>query len=545
MLYDHLYEKQKPAADWMRRTHNAALFAEQGTGKTWITTAVVDGLLDDEFEALFVVPLANISTTWEDIFEKIDATVCRNWADFKKAKGAKILLVHYEAINPHRGKKKSEAAKLVKKIIPYPWTMVVYDESQRIKSRSSGQSRVAGRIKTSGKRVILSGTPFDDLTDDPQEIWAQMRFLDSDVLGSRWADYADQYLKPAGYMGYKWAFKKGALAEVLAIVEPCCLRLDAGEVVDLPPLNYINVPVILRGEQARMYQEMDKTMVTSFEGNDITADLALTQLVKLQQICGGFVKDDEDEIHEIGSAKLKKLCRIVKRNDFPIVIFTKYRFEVSQIVQRLTEGNRRISTIEGKTRKTRTQTVRDFQAGKIDILVANVKAGGVGIDLFRSNVVIFYSCTHSYIDYEQALKRVHRSGQKRTVKIYLLYAKNTVDKLIYEAILLKRDVSVKVLRTFKKIFKGDLTMAKNNKEKTSKGKGKAEKTEKKEKKTAMKYGITELSEALGVAPASARVKLRKADVEKADGGRYGWDTKAEMNEVIDLLKANSKSEDED
>jgi len=542
-LYDQLFEKQKPAADWVLKTKNAALFAEQGSGKTWITTAVIDELLDDEFEALLVVPLANLSTTWEDILEKLDVTVCRDWDSFKAANAPKIILVHYEALIPRRGKPKSDAAKLVKKIVPYPWSLVMYDESQRIKSRSSAQSRVAGRIKADCRRIILTGTPFDDLIDDPQEIWAQMRFLNPAILGTRWADYTDKYLQPTGYMGYKWKFRRGMLKRVLKKVSPYCLRLMASDIVDLPPIKYIYKPVTLRGEQARMYREMDQTMVTTVNGEDVTADLTLTQLVRLQQICGGFIKDDEEQIHEVGRAKMKKLIRLVERTEFPLVIFTKYRFEVAQIVSELTGGNRRISTIEGKTRKTRTQTIRDFQAGKIDIIVANAKAGGVGIDLFRSCVGIFYSCAHSYIDFEQAFKRLHRSGQKRTVKIYLLYAKNTVDKLIYEAILSKRDISAKVLRSFKKrLNQGDRIMARNKKTATKTEKT-TEKAEKKEKAPGLKYGINEMSEAMGVAPAGVRVKLRNADIEKV-GGRYGWETKAEMNEVIDAIKSKPKKDDD-
>lgn len=70
----------------------------------------------------------------------------------------------------------------------------------------------------------------------------------------------------------------------------------------------------------------------------------------------------------------------------------------------------------------------------------------------------------------------------------------------------------------------------------------SKKPEKKEKAPAKKYGITELSDALGIAPASARTKLRNHKIEKS-GGRYGWDTKAEMDEVIDTIK--SKKDDED
>ncbi len=545
MLYDQLWPNQRPVADWVLNTQTAALFAKQGAGKTWITLAVLERSITPSFEALLVVPLANISTTWEDHLDKVDIKYYRSWEDYKKAQTPKVLLMHYEAVTPRRGDRVGK--KRVKQIVTHPWSMVVYDESQRIKSRGSSQSRVAARFTTNGRRLILSGTPFDDLTEDPQEIWAQMRFLNPAVLGSVWGDYESRYLRPSGYLGYKRSFRPGMFAKVLEKVAPYCISIEATDVADLPPISYHYVPVLLHGKQKRMYQEMESGMVTSINGRDVTADLAITQLVRLQQICGGFVKDDQEEVHEVGRAKLRKLRRIVARLDLPIVIFTKYSFEVAQIVASMSGGNRRISTIEGKTRRTRTQTIRDFQAGKIDILVANVKAGGVGIDLFRSSVVIFYSCTHSYIDYEQALKRVHRPGQKKAVKIYFLYAKNTVDKQIYETILSKRDISEMVLRRFKSQPSRRPTMAKDKQKNKPDGNTKTDKTEKqekpaKEKAPALKYGIAELSEALGIAPASVRVKLRQHKIEKV-GGRYGWNTKAEMDEVIDEIRAKKGEEE--
>ena len=73
--------------------------------------------------------------------------------------------------------------------------------------------------------------------------------------------------------------------------------------------------------------------------------------------------------------------------------------------------------------------------------------------------------------------------------------------------------------------------------------------EKAPKNDTPKYGIAELAEAMGVEPASARVKLRAAGIEK-NGGRYGWDTKAELQEVVSKLgkgaaKKAKKAKDED
>lgn len=91
-----------------------------------------------------------------------------------------------------------------------------------------------------------------------------------------------------------------------------------------------------------------------------------------------------------------------------------------------------------------------------------------------------------------------------------------------------------------------MTMAKNT---SSKGKNaKASKTTKAAEKPAkdkaasapeFKYGVSDLAEVLGIKPASVRVGLRKAGIEKA-GRSYGWNTKADLNAVADQLKKDSK-----
>jgi hypothetical protein len=71
-------------------------------------------------------------------------------------------------------------------------------------------------------------------------------------------------------------------------------------------------------------------------------------------------------------------------------------------------------------------------------------------------------------------------------------------------------------------------------------KAKTEKVEsKKEAAPEFKYGVAELAEKLGIEAASVRVKLRNAGIKKA-GKSYGWNTKADLDEVIDELKSDNK-----
>ena len=83
---------------------------------------------------------------------------------------------------------------------------------------------------------------------------------------------------------------------------------------------------------------------------------------------------------------------------------------------------------------------------------------------------------------------------------------------------------------------------KGKKGKTSK-KGKTT-AEKKEKAPEFKYGVDNLAEDLGIAPASVRVALRKAGIEK--GGRaYGWNSQSDYKSVLTQLKPKKKAKNDD
>lgn len=73
---------------------------------------------------------------------------------------------------------------------------------------------------------------------------------------------------------------------------------------------------------------------------------------------------------------------------------------------------------------------------------------------------------------------------------------------------------------------------------------KAAVAEKPAKAEGPKYGINELAKELNVEPASARVKLRKHGIEKV-GGRYGWNTKAELDALVKKLKTEPEEDDEE
>lgn len=449
-MYSKLWDYQKSAADIALSRKSTALFLDQGTGKTFLTAGIIDRLLTPTFSGLVVVPGSTIrpKNGWLDVLGRLGITVTTNPAIFKKSRGSRILLLSYEGFCPRRTKRNPRGSQtFVRWITTFPWSLVVFDESQKLKARGSRQSRTAGRIKNAEKRLILTGTPFDDLLQNPQEAWAQWRFLDPNLFGTRWFDYDNEYLLPTGWKGYKRKFKPGAKKKLLKKLKPYCVRVSR-DVLGLEPVKYVRCPVILKPGQRLVYNDMEKDLVVNLGSSLSTAELKVTQIIRLHQVCGGFIKDDEGEEHKIGSSKLLRLKNLLERVPRPVVIFCRYLWEVDQIESLCLSANERVSTITGKSRDTRTETINRFQNGKIDVLVSQIRTGGVGINLHRANIGIFYSTTYSYIDFDQAVSRLHRAGQQKKVKIFLLLVKDSIDEEIYNAVLYKRSATELILRRF-------------------------------------------------------------------------------------------------
>lgn len=536
------------------------------TRKTSTTTRI---------DALLVVPLANIDTTWARTLARVRGlAVCRDWDTFQRARGShRCLLVHYEGMT-----------RIIKRARKHPWSLIVYDESQRLKSRATRQSKIAEQltwvrgknarvINPACRRIILSGTPIESNQID---LWAQFRFALPEVLPRRWATFERRWCKATGYMGYKLKFRNEKMPAFLKLIGPHIFRVRRTDVLDLPPLKVIDVPVELLGQQARVYRDLTERMTTTVGGREVTADMAITQLVRQQQVTGGFVrtnptladigrvrgtkKHPQGRVVLVGQAKIRKLKALVAREEKPIVIFCRYRTEVRLIDQAL--EHYRVAILTGKTKKNlRAGILDDFQRGKYDVIICQVRVGGVGIDLFRASVALFYSTTHSFIDYDQAIARIHRRGQLRGCRILRLIALNTVDEEIYDAVSSKRKISNRTLRRTpvakpeQKSKSAPTIAAKPSAKPASKPaekatkKAPAEEPAEKKVEERPKYGVPQLAEALGTKPASVRVRLRNLDIPKS-GKTYGWNTKAEMQVVIDQLKKKAsekpaKADDDD
>lgn len=444
----------------------AALFAQR-TGKTWVTGAVLEAERCQSLDVLLVGPLTNLESTWLKFFSEklVHYTVFRDFNDYvahRKKVGAQsipndpcVLLLNYEAVTP-----------ILKKLRKVKWDRVIYDEAQRLKNRSSRSSRDAGLLAKSAKRrLALTGTPMDL---DPKDLWAIMRFVEPEAFGDRWKDFEDEFLvkptidlkKARGaverkkmMLAHQIAKRKAPLREdmieeFVERIAPHAMRIskeDAG----IEPAIVHQVKFDLDPHEDKLYRKLEKTMVVKTGGVTIKAPLKITQIGKLQQITGGFIKDELGELHEVGTTKRRVLKRLILEqiDGEPLVVFCKYVWEVHMIAAMLKRmGMGRGAKLWGKVKdkkldKRRTRLLLNFQRGKYDWMVCQQKTGGVGVDLYRARKFFVYSMGHSFIDYDQMLSRGDFLEQNEQAEFFLLVVRSSIDTDIIACHKKKRSIS--------------------------------------------------------------------------------------------------------
>ena len=86
-----------------------------------------------------------------------------------------------------------------------------------------------------------------------------------------------------------------------------------------------------------------------------------------------------------------------------------------------------------------------FQAGRGDLFLISLKAGGAGLNLTAADYVIHLDPWWNPAVEDQASDRAHRIGQLRPVTIYRLVARDTIEDRILDLHRHKRDLADSLL----------------------------------------------------------------------------------------------------
>ena len=420
---------QRYVTDKMVEIPYMGAFLDMGLGKTVITLTALHRMKYQMFcirKALVIAPKKVAENTWSaeaakwDHLRDLRVSVVLGTATQREA----ALAVEADVYVINR----ENTQWLVQKYgQAWPFDVVVLDESSSFKNHRAKRFRAMKAVRPKISRIIeLTGTPSPHgLTD----LWAQVYLLDGGQrLGRTISVYREIYFVPDQRnqtMIYSYKPKKGAAEAIYDSISDICISMKAEDYLDLPDAIIDDIPVVLDSKARQIYDEMEKTMLLTVGDEQlVTATSAATLTGKLLQLCNGAVYNEDGEVLTVHDCKLDVFMETVEQlNGQHALVYYYFRHDRDRILQALSHSGLRVRVYEG------ARDERDWNAGEIDILLAQPASCGYGLNLQEGgHHIIWFGLTWSLEEYQQANKRLHRQGQKYPVIIHRLITQHGTDE---------------------------------------------------------------------------------------------------------------------
>ncbi len=314
----------------------------------------------------------------------------------------------------------------------WKWDTCIIDELSSFKSSKAKRFRALKKVRPYFKRIIgLTGTPAPNSLID---LWPQLYLLDGGQrLGRTITGYREQYFVPGDrnqHIVYNWNIKEGAEEAIHNKISDICISMMAKDYLDLPERIDNKIYIDLPKSAKEQYKELEKDLIIQLDGEDITATNAAVLTGKLLQMANGAIYSENHEVVEIHEEKLNALLDIIEAaNGKPVLIFYSFKHDLSRIMKVLKDNKLKGQVLEGK------EDIKKWNSGEIPILLLHPASAGHGLNLqYGGNIVVWFGLPWSLELYQQANARLYRQGQKETVIIHHIIARNTVDEDVIKAL---------------------------------------------------------------------------------------------------------------
>lgn len=425
---------QKEGIHWfyfLRKYRFAGILADDmGTGKTLqaLTLAMLNKI--ENKPSIVICPktlLFNWEQEAEKFFPEMKTLIIEGFPDerrkkIKSIKKCDLIITSYSTI-----KKDFDFYEKIKAKFNYCFL----DEAQFVKNHRTQNSRIVKRIPAD-YRLALTGTP---LENSVSEIWSIFDFLMPGFLGN-YNNFVKKFHTPI----MKHSDAK-ALENLRKKVECFMLRRTKNEVLkELPPKIEQVISCELEEAQNILYKEIlasvkkDIFETVEEKGFKKSQIHILAGLTKLRQVCNHpvlLLKDKDYTKYE--SAKLDGFIELINEivsSGRKVLVFSQFT-KMLDILEKVFNKNKiDYLYLCGKT-TNRKELVEEFNGNyKIKVFLISLKAGGVGLNLTSAdNVIIFDPWWNPSVE-NQAIDRTHRIGQKKSVNVYRLITKGTIEEKI-------------------------------------------------------------------------------------------------------------------
>ena len=431
-------------------TKKIGLFLDMGLGKTVTTLTAIRELKYNRFEVrkvLIIAPKKVAEGTWTREKDKWEHTKILRVSQVLGSQAKRIRALNTPAdlyiINREN----------VCWLVDYyrnawPFDMVVIDESSSFKSHTAKRFKALASVSGHIDRLVeLTGTPSPNGLND---LWSQVYLLDDgERLGKRYTQFREHYFDP-GDRGqnvvYNYKPKQGSEESIMAKIADICVSMKAEDYLQLPPVVFHELPVVLDSRAERAYRELEKKMILELpEEEEISVASAAALSNKLLQLSNGAVYDDDHNVHEVHNCKIEAFMELIESlQGKPALVFYNFQHDRSRILKALEKTKLTVRELK------RPEDEDAWNRREVDVLLAHPASSAYGLNLQDGgNHVIWFGLTWNYEQYTQANKRLHRQGQTERVIIHHLVCTGTRDEDVMAALSRKEDVQDYVMQSLK------------------------------------------------------------------------------------------------
>ena len=315
---------------------------------------------------------------------------------------------------------------------------IVFDELTKLKNPSGTRFKALAKVIDLPVRWGLTGSFTSNGLED---VFGQCKIVDESLLGRSKGAFMQQYFVLVNKDFGEWAPRASSLPLIMDRIKPATFVLDAGEYADkLPPCHHVEMRCKFSDREP--YEKMK----SDFVALGVTALNAAVVTGKLQQMASGFLYDTQVTASEeygkfdtvqtpiwFSDHKFDLLDELIEENQHAntLVAYT-YKEELQELKRRY----RQLVTLDDDG------AIQRWNRGEVELLAVHPKSAGHGLNLQHGGCrIVFLSLPWSLELFEQTVGRLHRSGQRHDVWVYVLMTEKSVDEKIWAALHDKRAIS--------------------------------------------------------------------------------------------------------
>lgn len=381
-------------ANFIKGRKYAAVFNEQRTGKTPTTLIAIK----DKLKKGIIVCPAGLKLNWqreiklwlgkESVIVKGTQTDRKSLYEAFNSQTYGILIMSYEMLRSDMGTLFNTKG----------IDVLVVDEAHRLRNFKTKQSKALYHLSVLSDNVYaLTGTP---AVNHPSDVYGILKLLRPTKYKSYW-QFVDRYFgSTEGYFGREiHDIRKDRLDEFTQMLNDISVNRKRKDVMTwIPKITKRTIELEFDAKQERHYKRALKEFLYGLEGDDKDIPNTLAQLTRLRQICV------DPKLLELDgeSPKTDFIKEFLDDNTGSVIIFSSFTSYLNHLAT-VVDG---AALLTGEQSQAEKQAAIDaFQRGERRVLLANIRAGGVGFTLDRADTIIFTDRSYNPVDNEQAADR--------------------------------------------------------------------------------------------------------------------------------------------